>query len=214
MTAVILCNGDFPRRDYPLYLLRSADIIVCCDSASNVRRLAGLGLEPTAIVGDMDSTPASVRKSFADRMVKVDEQDYNDLNKAFLWLRETHPDVHDIHILGAGGKNEAHTLGNLSYLMFWEQEHRLSASGFSVDMVSDYSTAFAISDSCELHVGQGRKVSLFAADPSLRIKSAGLTWPTDDVKLDFWFKGSLNRACDDVVSLSLNHPAPVLVVLD
>lgn len=214
MTAVILCNGEFPRRDYPLYLLRTADLIVCCDSASNVRRLAKLGLKPAAIVGDMDSTPSTVRKSYADRIVKVDEQDFNDLNKAFLWLRDNYPEVRDIHILGAGGKNDAHTLGNLSYLMYWEQEHGLSAHGISVDIVSDYYTAFAIIDSCTLHVGQGRKVSLFATDPTLRIKSAGLTWPTDNVAFDFWFKGSLNRASDDAVSLTLNHPAPVLVILD
>ena len=144
----------------------------------------------------------------------MDEQDFNDLNKAFLWLRDNYPEVRDIHILGAGGKNDAHTLGNLSYLMYWEQEHGLSAHGISVDIVSDYYTAFAIIDSCTLHVGQGRKVSLFATDPTLRIKSAGLTWPTDNVAFDFWFKGSLNRASDDAVSLTLNHPAPVLVILD
>ena len=30
---VILCDGDFPRKDYPLYLLDSADAVVCCDGS-------------------------------------------------------------------------------------------------------------------------------------------------------------------------------------
>lgn len=214
MTAVILANGEFPRREYPLYLLQSADVVVCCDSALNLRRLHRLGIEPAAVVGDMDSTPSSVRKALGEKAVKVDEQDYNDLNKAFVWLRENYPQVSDIHILGATGKSEAHALGNLSYLMFWEKRYGLSAAGVRVEMVSDYNTAFAISDSCELHVGEGRKVSFFSTDAGLRINSSGLHWPLDGLQFDWWFRGTLNRASADVITLEFNHPATVLVVLD
>ena len=30
---VILCDGEFPRKAYPLYLLDSADAVVCCDGS-------------------------------------------------------------------------------------------------------------------------------------------------------------------------------------
>ena len=214
MTAAILANGEFPRKEYPLWLLQEADIVVCCDSATSLRRLQKLGIEPVAVVGDMDSLAPARYKALGGRAVKVDEQDYNDLNKAFLWLLQNYPQVTDIHILGATGKSEAHALGNLSYLMFWERENHLSERGISVDMVSDFNTAFAINDSCELHVGEGRKVSLFSTDRTLRISSSGLQWPTDEVAFDFWFRGTLNRAVSNVVSLRFNHPAPALVILD
>ncbi|MBO7378814.1 MAG: hypothetical protein J6U31_03575, partial [Bacteroidales bacterium] len=165
-------------------------------------------------VGDMDSLPAALKKNPEFSLVRVDEQEFNDLNKAMLWVLDNYGQVTDIHILGATGKSEAHALGNLSYLMYWEQEHGLSARGVKVDMVSDYNTAFAVTGSCELHVGEGRKLSLFSVDSTLRIHSEGLFWPTDDVRFDFWFRGTLNRASADVVSLRFNHPAPVLVVLD
>lgn len=214
MTAVILANGEFPRREYPLWLLKNADVVVCCDSALNVRRLRRLGVEPAAVVGDLDSISDAERKSLGDKAVKVEEQDYNDLNKAFLWLRENCPEATEIHILGAAGRSEAHALGNLSYLLFWEKQYALDASGIKVEMVSDYNTAFAVCDSCELHVGEGRKLSFFAQDPSLRIKSSGLRWPLDEVSFDYWFRGTLNCATEDAVSLEFNHPAEVLVVLD
>ena len=214
MTAVILANGEFPRKEYPLWKLRNADVVVCCDSADSLRRLRRLGIEPAAVVGDMDSTPASLREELGPRAVRVEEQDYNDLDKAFRWLRANYPQADDICILGALGRSEAHALGNLSYLMFWEQEHSLAARGIRVDMVSDFNTAFAINDSCDLHVGEGRKVSLFSQDGTLRISSSGLQWPTDDVAFDFWFRGTLNRATSDVISLRFNHPAPALVILD
>ena len=214
MTAAIVANGDFPRKEYPLWLLKNADVVVCCDSATSVRRLEKLGVEPVAVVGDMDSLPPGRMKALGKRAVRVEEQDYNDLNKAFVWLLDNYPQVSDIQILGATGKSEAHALGNLSYLMFWEREYRLSERGIRVEMVSDYNTAFAVCDSCELHVGEGRKISFFSDDPELRIASAGLQWPTDGVSFDFWFRGTLNRAVSDVVSLRFNHPAPVLVILD
>ena len=214
MTAVILANGEFPRKEYPLWLLKNADVVVCCDSARNLARLKKLGVEPVAVVGDMDSTPASTRKALGSRAVKVEEQDYNDLNKAFLWLRENCPQVTEIQILGATGKSEAHALGNLSYLLFWEKQYALDASGIKVEMVSDYNTAFAVCDSCELHIGEGRKVSFFAQDPSLRISTTGLRWPLDGLSFDYWFRGTLNMAENDVVKLVFNHPGDVLVILD
>ena len=214
MTAVILANGEFPRREYPLWLLKNADVVVCCDSALNVRRLRRLGVEPAAVVGDLDSISDAERKSLGDKAVKVEEQDYNDLNKAFLWLRENCPQVTEIQILGATGKSEAHALGNLSYLLFWEKQYALDASGIKVEMVSDYNTAFAVCDSCELHIGEGRKVSFFAQDPSLRISTTGLRWPLDGLSFDFWFRGTLNIAENDVVKLVFNHPGDVLVILD
>ena len=214
MTAVIVANGEFPRKEYPLWLLKNADVVVCCDSATSVRRLKRLGVEPVAVVGDMDSLPPAQMKALGERAVRVEEQDFNDLDKAFLWLRKNYPQVTDIHILGATGKSEAHALGNLSYLMYWEQEYNLSAEGVKLDMVSDYDTAFAITDTCELHVGEGRKVSLFSPDATLRIKSSGLEWPTDAVCFGFWFRGTLNRALSDVISLEFNHAAPALIILN
>ena len=209
MTAVIVANGEFPRKEYPRWLLQNADVVVCCDGA--YKHLKRLGIRPVAVIGDLDSL-GPVNGDVP--VVKIDEQDFNDLNKAFLWLRENYPQATDIHILGATGKSEAHALGNLSYLMYWEQEHQLAKKDVRVDMVSDYNTAFAVSDSCDLHVGEGRKISFFSPDLNLRIKSSGLKWPTDAVSFGFWFRATLNCATSDIVSLEFNHPAPVLVILD
>lgn len=120
-SVVILCNGEFPKKEYPLYLLRTADIIVCCDSRYNIGRLKKLGLEPALIVGDMDSTPRRIQEEYADRLVHLAGQDDNDLAKAFSVVRERWPEASDIYILGASGKEEAHTIGNFGWLMEWER---------------------------------------------------------------------------------------------
>ena len=153
---VILCNGEFPRKAYPLYLLESAEAVVCCDGAA-VKYLRKFGEKklPEAVIGDMDSLPKRLREKLAPIVIPVEEQDYNDLTKAMRYVLEHHPDVTDIHILGATGLREDHTGGNLGLLM--EYTRMFDLKGIRVEMVSDFSTAFAITDSCELHVGKGRR---------------------------------------------------------
>lgn len=210
---VILCDGAFPRKAYPLYLLDSADAVVCCDGAAvKYMRHTGGKRMPEAVVGDLDSLPASWRKRLGPLLVPIAEQDDNDMTKAMRYVLERHPDATDIHILGATGLREDHTVGNLGLLM--EYTRLFDLRDIRVDMVSDYSTAFALTDSCELHLGKGRRVSLFSPDNTLTIRSEGLEWPTDAVVFDAWWPATLNRASADVVRLTFSHPSRALIVLD
>ena len=197
-TAVIVGNGQFPKKEYPLYLLESADYVVCCDGALDtyLRHFSGRNLRrPDVVVGDMDSLSKKTAERFRDIAVKIDEQETNDQSKAFHYILEHFPDVDTIHILGATGKREDHTIGNLSLLMEYAREMRRQDCGrtVSVDIVSDWSTAFAITDSCTLDVGEGRSVSIICPDNSLNIKSEGLIWPTGNVVFDNLWQATLNR---------------------
>lgn len=214
---VILCDGEFPRKDYPLYLLDSADAVVCCDGSvvnylRHTRKRFGEERMPEAVVGDMDTLSGEWQKRLERLIVHESEQDDNDLTKAMRYVLSKHPEVSEIHILGATGKREDHTIGNLGLLM--EYTRLFDLEGIRVDIVSDYSTAFAVTDSCELHVGEGRRVSLFSPDNSLTIKSEGLQWPTDAVVFDAWWPATLNRAVDDVIKLTFSHPSRALILLD
>lgn len=229
-SAVIICNGDFPKKEYPLYLIRTADYVICCDGAAtafmrNNVKIFGEERLPDAIIGDLDSLPKSMRGKYADIIVKVEEQDYNDLNKAFRYALMNYHDIDTIHILGAGGKREDHTVGNLSYLMEYAKElnglkERELLAGveipyeLNVDMISDWTTSFAICSSTSFFVGSGREISIFSPDNTLTIKSEGLKWQTSGVVFDNWWKATLNVADKDEVKLELSHPAPVLIILN
>ena len=218
-TAVIVGNGQFPKKEYPLYLLESADCVVCCDGALDtyLRHFSGRNLRrPDVVVGDMDSLSKKTAERFRDIAVKIDEQETNDQSKAFHYILEHFPDVDTVHILGATGKREDHTIGNLSLLMEYVREMRRQDCGrtVSVDIVSDWSTAFAITDSCTLDVGEGRSVSIICPDNSLNIKSEGLVWPTDNVVFDNLWQATLNRASADRISLTFSHPSIALIILN
>lgn len=218
-SAVIICQGDFPRKDYPRYVLRSADVIICCDGAFRtfLRKSEGVFGElrlPDAVVGDMDSLPPAMVRKYRDIIVRYEEQDYNDMTKALRYTLSRWDDVTEIHFIGATGRREDHTVGNMSLLMEYERMFSLSERGITADIISDWSTMFAVTDSSVLDIGEGRKVSIFSPDNTLRITSEGLQWPTDGVVFDNWWKATLNRASADRVSLTFSHPSMALIVLN
>ena len=213
MTSItILCNGAFPTEAFPLYLLDGAEGVVCCDGALEKWLEHSPEARPLAVVGDMDSLPSALQERFADVLVHEAEQDTNDMTKAMRWVLREHPEVSEIVILGATGLREDHTIGNLGLLM--EYTRLFDLGDRRVTMVSDYGTAFAITDSCELHLGEGRRFSIFSADNSLRITSEGLEWPRDGVVFDAWWKATLNRTSAPIVSLHFSHPSAALVMVD
>ena len=218
-TAVIIGGGAFPKKDYPRELIHQADVIVCCDGnafKAFLRNRESIFNDkdrlPDAVVGDMESMSPSLAKEYSRILVKVEEQDDNDQTKAYHYVLEHFPEVDTIHFIAATGKREDHTIGNLGLLMEYARQD--GEPRHAIDMVSDYSTAFPVTDSCELHVGKGRRVSLFSPDNTLTIKSEGLEWPTDGVVFDNWWPATLNRATADVVKLTFSHTSRALIVLD
>lgn len=209
----IVCNGQFPRSRKPLEKLAGADYVVCCDGALSA--LLRRGITPSVVIGDMDSVSGSALGHYSGPVIRCSDQETNDQTKAVNYVLSTWPDVSEIWILGASGRSEAHTIGNLSLLMEYEKDFALSSRGIRLRMISDYSEAFAVySDTVKFEVVKGQKVSLFSPDNTLQMHSEGLAWPTDLVVWDNWWKATLNRASAPLVTLSLNHPAPVLILLD
>ena len=218
-TVVIICDGRFPKSEYPRYLIRTADHIICCDGAlkkylRNCISIFGEEHLPDAVVGDMDSLSESMKEKYRDIIIKIDEQEHNDQTKAFRWVMENLSGVSSIRILGATGEREDHTIGNISLLMEYARMYDLQSMEISVEMISDHGTMFAVTDTFEMDCGEGRKVSIFSPDNSLRIRSEGLEWPTDDVVFDNWWKATLNRASQDNVRLEFSHRSIALIMLD
>ena len=209
---VILGNGAFPTEPYPLFLLDQAEGVVCCDGAIEKWLEHDASARPLAIVGDLDSVPAQFKEQFASVLVPVTEQEHNDQTKALAWVLENHPEVSEIVFLGATGLRKDHTIGNLGLLMDYPRQFNLGERKLS--MVSDFGTAFVVTDSSDLHLGEGRRISLFSADNSLRVCSEGLEWPLDEVVFDAWWKATLNRTSAPIVSLHFNHPSTLLVMVD
>jgi thiamine pyrophosphokinase len=218
-TAVIICDGQFPKSEYPRYLVRSADFTICCDGAlvkylRASRSIFGEERTPDLVIGDMDTLSPAMQKKYSEIIVKVEEQEHNDQTKAVRWALENIEGLARIYIIGTTGGRLDHTIGNASLLMEYSRMFDLDARGIYIEAVTDNGSAFAVNDTTEFDCGIGRQVSIFSPDNSLKIRSTGLEYPTDEVVFDNWWKATLNRAVQDSVKLEFNHPSMALVVLD
>ena len=216
-TVVIICDGQFPKTEYPRYLIKTADFTICCDGAltkylRHSKSIFGFERRPDMVIGDMDTLSPSMQRKHADIIVKENEQEHNDQTKAVRWALTNISDIDHIYILGATGGRIDHTIGNASLLMEYTRLFDLGEIG--ITMVSDNGTAFAVNDTIEFDCGIGRQVSIFSPDNSLRIISSGLEYPTDEVVFDNWWKATLNRASADTVRLEFSHPSMALIILD
>ena len=72
---------------------------------------------PDAIVGDGDSLPEALKQQYAHLLHLEDEQDYNDMTKATRFCMQR--GARKIAYIGATGKREDHTLGNISLLAYY-----------------------------------------------------------------------------------------------
>lgn len=167
---------------------------------------------PDLVIGDMDTLSVSMQKKYSDIIIKETEQDHNDQTKAVRWAVNNLEGIDAIHILGATGGRTDHTIGNVSLLMEYTKMFDLGET--TIEMVSDNGTVFPINDTVEFECGPGRSVSIFTPDNSLRIKSKGLEYPTDDVIFDNWWKATLNKSTEDNVRLELSHRSIALIMLD
>lgn len=200
-TTAILAAGDFPTHPAPLAALDGAEHVVCCDSAAG--RLLAHGREPDAVVGDMDSLSPELRQRLGGRIHQVDEQDDNDLAKAFRFALSQ--GWRDIVILGATGKREDHTLGNIAWLADF------ASMADSVAMVTDNGVFRAFfPPMARFHVVSGTQVSIFGFDPSDPITGTGLKFPVERLCLKRWWTAALNEAVTDEVTLSF-AAGPIIV---
>ena len=214
---VIICDGTFPKSEYPRYLIRSADFIICCDGSlvkflRNSKAIFGEQRLPDLVIGDMDTLSESMQKRHADIIVKVEEQEHNDQTKAVRWALENLDGIESIYIMGATGGRADHTIGNASLLM--EYARMFDLNGINIESVTDEGTIFPVTDTTEFDCGTGREVSIFSPDNTLRIKSEGLMYPTDNVVFDNWWKATLNKSVADTVRLTFSHKSLALIILD
>jgi thiamine pyrophosphokinase len=187
MSTVILANGRFPTHNVPLSILNSASNIICCDGAVN--NLDRYGLEPTAIVGDLDSLSEDLRVKYSYRLFHDSDQQSNDLTKTVKWCIER--GIKALNILAGTGLREDHTLGNIGLLPSYTR------MGIEVKMITDYGTLVPLLKGERLTSFKGQKVSIFSFENSTVFRSKNLMYPIEGMKFNELWEGTLNQSLDD-----------------
>ena len=197
--AVVLANGDYPFADVPFQLLKRAPYVVCCDGGAN--EYIERGYLPDIIIGDGDSLSETNRLKYADLIYHNPDQETNDQTKAVLYLLSK--GKRKIAIVGATGKREDHTIGNVSLLIEYMR------MGAEVRSYTDYGVFVPCKDTCVFECRPGQQVSIFNFTAK-GLKSKGLAYPIYD--FTSWWQGTLNRCTD--TSFTIEAEGEYLVFLN
>ena len=177
---LILADGDFPSHPLALEWLRQCPYVVCCDGAANTYIRSGR--MPEAIVGDGDSLLPDIKERYASLIHSEAEQETNDLSKAFRFCLSQ--ERKRITIMGATGKREDHTIGNVSLLADYMEQAEVS-------MMTDYGIFVPIREDSMFESYIGQQISVFNMN-STALSAEGLAYPLS--VFTNWWQGTLNEA--------------------
>ena len=189
--AVIVAGGEFPTAPQPLEILQSAPYVVCCDGAAD--RYIATGRVPDAIVGDGDSINAENREKFAHLLHIISEQESNDQTKAVRYLLEH--GMRRIAIVGATGRREDHTIGNISLLIEYAR------AGCQVRSFTDHGVFIPCNGTTTHKCRKGQQVSIFSIT-ARDLSAEGLLYPIYD--FNNWWQGTLNECTGDEFTINAN----------
>lgn len=199
---VILANGALPTEMHAFEILRQAEQIICCDGA--VGKLVEAGLEPTAIVGDLDSMRKEDLQKWQHCLYPDKSEEYNDLQKALKYCLAHQLD--HIVLLGCNGLRDDHFIANLSIMAtYCEQLH--------LKMVTDYGTFIGLRQTTTLPSFAGQQISIFCKDEHLPLTFHGLKYPVQRRCFKHFWEGSLNEALGEQFTIELHGSGTVILFL-
>ena len=189
--AVIVAGGEYPTAPLPLEVMQSAPFVVCCDGAAD--RHIATGRVPDAIVGDGDSISAANREKYAHLLHVISEQETNDQTKAVRFLMER--GKRSIAIVGATGKREDHTIGNISLLIEYAR------AGCDVRSFTDHGVFIPCNGTTTHKCRKGQQVSIFSITAK-ELSAEGLLYPIYD--FNNWWQGTLNECTGNEFTINAN----------
>ena len=190
----IIANGSFPCHKIPLDILKQSNTIIACDGAANMLDYKKYKID--YIIGDLDSIEKSTLNKHKSKIINKHEQTNNDLRKAMILLYNNN--IKEFSILGATGKREDHTIGNI--FSIYELYDDLNATIFT-----DNGSFKCINSSTKIESFKGQQVSLFSNDKTITINSNGLKYNYRSECISSLFYGTLNESMNNIFSLDISH---------
>jgi thiamine pyrophosphokinase len=192
-SALILLNGEMRDARAVRAAAKGADVLICADGG--VRHAAALRLVPDFVVGDMDSLPGGLPKSWKKTLYWVDfDPERSDLDKALDFARSL--GVRDARVAGVLGGGLDHELVNFAAL-------EESAAGLDLTVIDGGVARLLGPGRHALPLKKGARFSLLAA-PRARIGLSGARFSLRNELLRRGSRGLGNRA-DGKVTLTVRQ---------
>lgn len=202
--AVVVANGAFPKHETLLRILHRTPHVIACDGAAETLLNAGFTAQQITVIGDGDSLAPRLKRQL--HFISINEQDDNDLTKATRYVCTQHGQAQPqltanrrlrIAYLGATGKREDHTLGNIALMVHYYNHFNVQPF-----MLTDEGIFIAAHGDCSFDVTPGQQISIFNFGCQ-QLECQGLRWPI--YPFETLWQGTLNEAVHSVLQIKADN---------
>ena len=191
---VVLANGRFPSHPNPLEVLDSAGTVICTDGSADT--LLKFDRNPHVIIGDLDSTKLK-KSDFKGLWIPDQNQHKTDLQKTLEWCLLN--GLNDVVVLGAMGKREDHSLGNLHILAEFSKI-------MNIHFVTDHACIYCFIGEKTFPSTKGQQISITAIEHVQSINTIGLKYVLDKESFPPACNGISNEAEGEKFTIDTSHP--------
>lgn len=200
-TAVTLVGAGALDRAMVEIACRFAPVLIAADSGAD--RLAAMRLDPSAVIGDMDSIAEPERwRAGSAAFVHLAEQDTTDFEKC-LYATEA-----PFYLaVGFTGLRVDHTLAVFNALLRYPRKRIVVVGEQEVSALVPPGAIL------RLAVTPGARVSIYPLLPVTATHSRGLTWPIEGLSMAPGQKiGTSNAANQPLIEIAFNDPGALVML--
>ena len=187
---ILILNGELSNYKDIRSFLKNYNIIICADGAAN--KIIKLGIEPDYILGDLDSIDTDNLKKYSKNIIELKNQEYNDLHKSLVWIKEQN--IKKIDIIGIDGKRIDHTIGNFSIILD-------CISFVDITIYTEYGTIYTINKERTFKNCYKKNISIFNSVSENKITTNGLKYELNNDNLTKLYMGTLNKAIKNEIKI-------------
>jgi thiamine pyrophosphokinase len=194
--ALIIANGEPPKKQLFASLVREFSLILCADGGANTA--LKFGVTPHVIVGDMDSIHAEALVKFRN-VLQIEDTDENstDLEKVIRWA--IGEKIDHLTVVAALGKRLDHTIGNLGVLPKFYPDA-------IIRIVDDVGELSYIGKETTFDAVPGTTISLIPLNRCDGITTIGLKYALNDETLELGVRdGTSNEVVSSPVTIRVRN---------
>ena len=187
---ILVLNGKLFKKSELTLFLKKYNKIICVDGAAN--KVINANVKPDYIIGDLDSISRTNLIKYKNKIIKFKNQNYNDLQKALIWLKKK--GTSNMDIIGFDGKRADHMINNFNIIID-------SINDLNIKIITEKGTFYTVDKNITFNNVLNKSVSIFNKNQNNKISSKGLKYELKDRILTNIYDGTLNLAIKNNVSL-------------
>jgi len=187
---ILVLNGKLFKKSELTLFLKKYNKIICVDGAAN--KVINANVKPDYIIGDLDSISRANLIKYKNKIIKFKNQNFNDLQKALIWLKKK--GTSNMDIIGFDGKRADHMINNFNIIID-------SINDLNIKIITEKGTFYTVDKNITFNNVLNKSVSIFNKNQNNKISSKGLKYELKDRILTNIYDGTLNLAIKNNVSL-------------